>query len=89
MCRRNGKGTILRGTDNIGIGNRRSGAGMTVDHLIARLHGTIRTNENLKSIRDIACTKITDVLGVHRIGQTELLAHSHMRGCSARQRLSI
>ena len=78
MGRRNGEGTILRSTDNIGIGDRRSGASMSVNHLITRLHGTIRTYEYLEFIRDIACTEIAHILRVHRICKTELLTHCHM-----------
>ena len=51
---------------------------MSVDHLITRLHGTIRTYEYLEFIRDVACTEIAHILRVHRIGKTELLPHCHM-----------
>ena len=54
---------------------------MAVDHLETGLRGSVRTNEHLEGIRDIAGTKFPDILCVDSIGQTELFAYGDLRGC--------
>ena len=85
--RRDGKRAVLRGTDDISIGDRRGGARVAVDHLIARLHGAVRSYEHVEFLRDVASTEITDILRIDRIRQTELLTHRHMRRRRTCQRL--
>ena len=80
MGRRNAESSVLGGPDDVSIGNGRRGTGMTIDHLIARLHGAIRTYQHFQTIRDITCTEITDILRINSIGETELLTRSNMRG---------
>ena len=47
MGRRDRIGTVLRCTDDISKGNRGRRTGVTIDHLITRLHGTVRTDKYL------------------------------------------
>ena len=53
---------------------------MTVDHLETRLRGGAGSHQYVEGVRNIACTEPADVVGIDSIGQTELLAHSHLRG---------
>ena len=75
MGRRDGKRTVLRGTDDISIGNRRGRTRVTIDHLITRLHGAVRPYEHIELLRNITSTEIADILGIDRVRQSELLAH--------------
>ena len=54
---------------------------MTIYHLVARLHGAVRTNEHLEFGWDITSTEVGHVLCIDGVRQPELLAHRYMRWC--------
>ena len=81
---RNRKRTVLRRYNNISIGYRRRGTGVTIDHLIARLHGTVRTYQHLQFFGHLTSTEFTHILCINGIGQAELFTYSNLRwsrGC--------
>jgi hypothetical protein len=78
VSRRNGIGTCLRSAYNKGIGNGGRAAGMSIYHLKRRLRRGVRACDDLKSFGDITYVELANVLGVHGICKTEVLARLYV-----------
>ena len=82
-----GERTVLHGTYNKGIGDRRRAAGVSVDHRVARLLRRVRPRDELQPFGQVADAEVLRVLCVQRISQAEVFTVLHMRGCIDGERL--
>jgi hypothetical protein len=76
--RRNGVRACLRSTYNKGIGNGGRTTGMSIYHLKRRLRRGVRACDDLKTFGNITYVELANVLGVHGICKTEVLARLYV-----------